>query len=132
MLSSWLLVLYRAEDIETERGTNAKEFFQSLNNHIFEEIEIGAAVRCEGRSLDVLRQDIVSCRNKKANQKMPRSCHRKYGALRWLCETIIERLIEPFLDLVEGNELIIVPDGPLCLTPFCVLLDSNSDFCVRH
>ena len=129
MLHRWLLlenneVLYRAEEIETERGTNAKEFFQSLNNHIFKEIEIGTAVRCEDRSLDVLRQDIVTCRNKKADQKMPQSFHRKYGALHWLYEIIIE----PFVDLVEGNELIIVPDGPLCLTPFCVLLDSNSRF----
>lgn len=128
-LNSWLLlenneVLYRAEEIETERGTNAKEFFQSLNNHIFEEIEIGTAVCCEDRSLDVLRQDIVTCRNKKANQKMPQSFHRKYSALRWLYEIIIE----PFVDLVEGNELVIVPDGPLCLTPFCVLLDSNSRY----
>lgn len=61
MLNIWLLlendeVLYRAEEIETERGTSAKEFFQSLNNHIFGEIEIGAAVRCEDRSLDVMRQ----------------------------------------------------------------------------
>ena len=129
MLNSWLLlgnneVLYRAEQIETERGTNAKDFFQSLNNGIFEEIEIGAAVRCEDRSLDVLRQDIVTCRNKKADQKMPQSFNRKYGALRYLYEIIIE----PFVDLLEGNELIIVPDGPLWLTPFCVLLDSNSKF----
>lgn len=129
MLSCWLLlenneVLYRAEEIETEKGTNAKELFQSLNNHIFEEIEIGAAVRCEDRSLDALRQDIVTRGKKKADQKMPRSFHRKYGALRWLYEIIIE----PFVDLLEGNELIIVPDGPLCLTPFCVLLDSNSRF----
>ena len=129
-LHRWLLlenneVLYRAEGIETERGTNAKEFFQSLNNQIFKEIEIGAAVRCEDRSLDVLRQTRVTCRNdENANQKMPQSFHRKYGALRWLYEIIIE----PFVDLVEGNELIIVPDGPLCLTPFCVLLDSNSRF----
>lgn len=129
MLNIWLLlendeVLYRAEEIETERGTSAKEFFQSLNNHIFGEIEIGAAVRCEDRSLDVMRQDIVTCRNKKADQKMPQSFRRKYGALRWLYEIIIE----PFVDLVQGNELIIVPDGPMCLTPFCLLLDSNSRF----
>ena len=129
MLSCWLLledneVLYRAEEIETEGGTNAKEFFQSLNDFIFEDIEIGAAVLCEDRSLDALRQDVVTCRTKKADQKMPQSFHRKYGALHWLYEIIVE----PFVDLLSGNELIIVPDGPLCLTPFCLLLDSNSRF----
>ena len=128
MLHSWLLlenneVQYRAAEIETESGTSAKEFLQSLNNHIFEEIEIGAAVRCEDRSLDALRQDVVTCRNRKPHQKMPQPFHRKHRALRWLYEIIIE----PF-GLVEGNELIIVPDGPLCLTPFCLLLDSKSRY----
>ncbi|XP_078360397.1 uncharacterized protein LOC144644750 isoform X3 [Oculina patagonica] len=127
-LNCWLIlknsdVSFRAEEIEIEKETNAKEFIQSLNNHIFEEIEIGAAVNCEDRSLDVLRQDIVI--NNKAHQKMPKSFHGKHSALRWLYDIIIY----PFaVDLVEGDELIIVPDGPLCLTPFCVLVDSTNRF----
>ena len=127
-LHCWLIlknsdVSYRAEEIEIETGTNAREFFQSLNNHIFREIEIGAAVRCEDRSLDVLRKNIVI--NPKPDQKMPTSLHRKHSALRWLYDIIIYPFAAEFS---EGDELIIVPDGPLCLAPFSVLLDSDDRF----
>ena len=114
---------FRTEEIEIEKGTNAKEVFQSLNKRIVEEIQIGPAVCCEDRSLDVLRKDTVV--NKRADQKMSQSFHLKTSALRWLYDIIIL----PFsADLTEGDELIIVPDGPLCLIPFCVLEDPNSRY----
>lgn len=48
----------------------------------------------------------------------------KYGVLCWLYEIIIEL----FVDLLEGNEFIIVLDGLLCLIFFCVFLDLNFRF----
>ena len=37
-------------------------------------------------------------------------------------------IIAPIADLVEGDELIVVPDGPLCLAPYAALLDRNSKY----
>ena len=44
---------------------------------------------------------------------------RKNSPLRSLCEMIID----PIVDLIQGYELIIVPDGPLFLAPFAAFLD---------
>ena len=37
-------------------------------------------------------------------------------------------MIDPVLDLIEGDELIIVPDGPLWLAPFAALLNPFSKY----
>ena len=37
-------------------------------------------------------------------------------------------VITPILDLIEGDELIIVPDGPLWLAPFAALLNPSSKY----
>jgi len=37
-------------------------------------------------------------------------------------------LIHPIADLVQGNELIIVPDGPLWLVPYHALVDADSKY----
>ena len=37
-------------------------------------------------------------------------------------------VISPVADLLEEDELIIVPDGPLCVAPFAAFMDSNSRY----
>ena len=37
-------------------------------------------------------------------------------------------VIKPAADLLQGNELIIVPDGPLWLVPYAALMDSESRY----
>ena len=42
--------------------------------------------------------------------------------------TLYSYVITPILDLIEGDELIIVPDGPLWLAPFAALLNPSSKY----
>lgn len=124
-INCWLIlenndVCFHTEDVGTENQTDAKDFFQSLNNDIFSETGVGVDVCCEDRSLDVLRQDNVLYG--KADHTMQRPSYRKYSALRRLYDIIIR----PIVNLIDGDEVVIVPDGPLCLTPFCALAESNS------
>ena len=37
-------------------------------------------------------------------------------------------LISPISNLIKDGELIVVPDGPLCLAPFAAFLDSESKY----
>ena len=37
-------------------------------------------------------------------------------------------IIEPIVDLIRGNTLIVVPEGPLCLAPYAAFMDLNSKF----
>lgn len=85
--------------------------------------EIGAllrGVKCEDRSLDKLRdqkleiEDFVLTGNE-ALQFGNNSLQKLYNVV-----------IGPIADLIQGDELIIVPDGPLCLAPFAAFLDPES------
>ena len=41
---------------------------------------------------------------------------------------LYELVIDPIVDLVQGDELIFVPEGPLCLAPYAAFMDSNSKY----
>ena len=43
-------------------------------------------------------------------------------------KTLYDIAIHPIVDLVHGAELIIVPEGPLCLAPYAAFMDSNSRY----
>ena len=87
--------------------------------------EIGALVRgvkCEDRSLDKLRDqelemDDFDLTGDEALQFSKNSL-----------QTLYNVVIDPIVDLTQGQELIIVPDGPLCLAPFAAFLDSESKY----
>ena len=123
----WLIsenkdICFRTEQIETVQETNLKDFISSLYLQMFEAFEIDACVRCEDRSLNVLRQE-TSVRERSAG-KLPQTFPRGINPLRVLYDIIVK----PVADLIQGEELVIVPDGSLCLTPFCALQDSNSRY----
>ncbi|KAL9962163.1 hypothetical protein ACROYT_G031242, partial [Oculina patagonica] len=42
--------------------------------------------------------------------------------------TLYDIMIEPIAELVQGSELIVVPDGPLWLVPYAALVDHNSKY----
>ncbi|XP_022777443.1 uncharacterized protein LOC111318841 [Stylophora pistillata] len=37
-------------------------------------------------------------------------------------------IVTPIADFVEGDEIVFVPEGPLCLVPYAALVDSNSRY----
>ena len=42
--------------------------------------------------------------------------------------TLYELTISPIIDLIHGDELIVVPDGPLWLAPYAAFMDPNSRY----
>ena len=101
----------------------AAETLQSLIQFAYENNHVRANVNCENRSLDVLRENryIVKRSSKKCSQQIPQEDNPPLAAL-------YSYVIAPILDLIEGDELIIVPDGPLWLAPFAALLNPFSKY----
>ncbi|CAH3163046.1 unnamed protein product [Pocillopora meandrina] len=80
-------------------------------------------VQCENRSLDALRESCskVDVKTKEDNPQAPieqNECLR----------TLYDIVMKPVADLVQGDELLIIPDGPLWLVPYAALMDGNSKY----
>ena len=124
----WLLskekpVLHRAKTLGHHCVKFAAETLQSLIQFAYENIGVRANVNCENRSLDVLRENCsgVEWSSKKSSQPILQEDIHPLSAL-------YSYVIAPILDLIDGDELIIVPDGPLWLAPFAALLNPFSKY----
>ena len=100
--------------------------FQSLESLVRStHVQVGVRcnVTCENRSLDALRKtaDKVDDHTKEESSKPSIQ-------LETCLSTMYNIIIEPIADLVQGDELVIVPDGPLWLAPYPALVDANSKF----
>ncbi|CAH3028923.1 unnamed protein product [Porites evermanni] len=122
-INIWLLlkekpVLHRQKTLCRHFSDNAAdETLQSLTQLAQENNGIRANVNCENRSLDVLRENCYTVSTPSIFIPPPPPPSR----LVQLCDS-------PILDPIEGDELIIVPDGPLWLAPFAVLLNPFSKY----
>lgn len=105
----------RQKEVDKE---DAVATLKSLRENALKEIRGSGPVRCENRSL---RDDDVSTSEGTAQETVPTS-EFKTDSLRLFHDFIVG----PIVDLLEGDELLIVPDGPLCLTPFAAFLDGDS------
>ena len=89
---------------------------------IREMVKVEDSERCEDRSLDRLRN----------NEEESEGCvQRRPAALPNLdnpFRTLYELTISPIVDLIHGDELILVPEGPLWLAPYAAFMDPNSRY----
>ena len=101
----------------------AAETLQSLIQFAYEKIGVRSNANCENRSLDVFRENCsaVERSSKKSSQPILQEDIHPLSAL-------YSYAIAPILDLINGDELIIVPDGPLWLAPFAALLNPFSKY----
>ena len=128
-INIWLLlkekpVLHRQKTLCHHFAENAAaETLQSLIQFAYENNDVRANVNCENRSLDVLRENCYTVKqlSKKCSQHILQEDDLPLAAL-------YSYVIAPILDLIEGDELIIVPDGPLWLAPFAALLNPFSKY----
>ena len=106
----------------TEIGTSDTTYFQSLLETTRKEIGVRADVNCEDRSLRKASD------KKLAEERFskPRS-HSSYFEAKSL-QTLYNVVIDPIRDLLQGNEVVIVPQGPLCLVPFAAFMDLESKY----
>ena len=102
---------------ELEQGRLDEDAVTALLNATLEEIGVGVRVKCENRSLDELNDDDVDNNDEEDEDKqgVPSQC--TINSL----EPLHDAILGPIADLCQGNELIVVPDGPLCLAPFSAL-----------
>ena len=105
---------------ELEQGEVHEDAVTALLNTTLEKIGAGVRVACENRSLDQQNDGDVDDHDEgdEDKQRVPSQC--TINALQPLHDAILG----PIADLCQGNELIVVPDGPLCLAPFSALSTS--------
>ena len=89
-----------------------------LMEDTLKKIGAGDRVKCENRSMDELTDDRPSTRESIGEKDQP--CIFSVDSLRPLYDAIIG----PIADLLHGDQLVIVPDGPLCLAPYSALSES--------
>ena len=86
---------------------------ESLMETTLEQISAGADISFENQTLD------LSC-NRNPAEETSQSVNFPFNSLRPLYDV----LISPIADLLEGDELVFVPDGPFCLAPYSALSGS--------
>ena len=115
-ISFWLLrkdigINFRQQKIENRSA-------DSLMESTLKQIHVGTVVRCENRSLDRQRRKL-SC-NREAVEETVQTLGFSMNSL----QPLYDVLVSPITDLLQGDDLVFVPDGPFCLAPFSALSDS--------
>ena len=113
--------LRRREISDNKSKRNASKVLESLIENAREKIGVSSGLKCENRSLDGKSEGDLS--NKK-DQNVSQPTHSDTNPLR----TLYDFIISPIKDLIIGNELIFVPEGPSCLAPYAAFMDSNSKY----
>ena len=113
-------IQFRQKKVERE---DAVTFLECLRQNAFKEIRGAGQVRCENRSLDELRDDLPSSEETVQETGMTSSRSESNSlSLFYNC------IVCPIADLLEGDELIIIPDGPLSLAPIAAFMDEESKY----
>ena len=89
---------------------------------IREMVKVEDSERCEDRSLDRLRNNEEESEG--CVQRRPAALPNQDNPFR----TLYELTISPIIDLIHGDELIVVPEGPLWLAPYAAFMDPNSRY----
>ena len=115
-ISFWLLrrgsgVNYREKEIDNGSA-------DSLIKTTLKQIGAGAVVPCENRSVHRHRSDF-SCSGEAVEESF-----QSFIVSDNPLQSLYDFLISPIADLLQGDDLIFVPDGPFCLAPYSVLSDS--------
>ena len=125
-----LWVFQKGKDVQLRRKqipdgqVDVDTFLSSLMSTARQEIDVRAVLKCEDRSLDTAREEYLTDEKSPHEKRRNQSSHLQKSALSLLYETIIS----PIQDLLVDNEVIFVPEGPLCLAPFPAFLDSDSRY----
>ena len=81
-------------------------------------IRAGVGIRCENRSMDQLSDDSTSSTRDDIQTSKPSQETTDF------LQPLYDAVLGPIEDLLDGDELIVVPDGALCLAPWAALRES--------
>ena len=99
---------------------DAVQYLDLLKEQAYNQIGVRSPVECEDRSLDAIRDKKSSTEQPSESSQSP--CGDKHAALRKL----YDQIIRPIAHVLRDRNIIIIPDGPLCLAPFPAFIDSDS------
>ncbi|XP_066023427.1 tetratricopeptide repeat protein 28-like [Pocillopora verrucosa] len=104
-------------------NSGSSQSFESYMLGVYTQLGVRSNVRCENRSLDALREgrSKVDEKTKEAN---PQPHFQQDGCL----SSLYDIVMKPVADLIQGDELLIIPDGPLWIAPYAALKDGNSKY----
>ena len=103
---------------EFEIGGTHEDSFALLLDTALKKMRAGVGIRCENRSMDQLSEDPTSTTRDDDQTSKPLR-----GTTDCL-QPLYDAVIGPIEDLLDGDELIVVPDGPLSKAPWAALSES--------
>ena len=103
---------------------DATDYLNCLRKKAYKEIRGRFRVICENRTLDGSSTEQELPPAEERGEETGNPLQSDENPLRLFHECIIS----PISDLIEDGELVVVPDGPLCLAPFAAFLDSESKY----
>ena len=120
-INMWVLrkerkAIFRQAELKVE-GAH-EDYFAVLLETTLKNIRAGVDVRCENRSLDQRKDNQTSSTEK--DDQTSKLSHDTIDCFKPLYDAIIG----PIEDLLDGDELIVVPDGALSLAPWAALSES--------
>ena len=119
-ITSWVIVEGRPKVVGRKVFVHdATAFFRVLIRITHNNIGVGDDVSCEDRSIDVLREEPLLHVKTSLNASTPQES---------TLNTLYNIIIKPISNLIQGRELIIVPDGPLWLAPYAAFKDADSKY----
>ena len=122
IINMWVLrkerkAIFRQAELKVEDAH--EDYFALLLETTLKDIRAGIDVRCENRSLDK-RRDGQTSRIEKDDQTLDEPLHKTIDCFKPLYDAVIG----PIEDLLDDDELIVVPDGALSLAPWAALSES--------
>ena len=123
VLSKGKPVFHRKKELDNHVSKNEVRTWQSIIQCAYINTGVHAECRCENRSLDAFVGKDVSPVERAAKKSLQPSVFEGNPSV-----FLYNYIIAPIADLVQGDELIVVPDGPLWLAPYAALLDRNSKY----
>ena len=115
----------KGKEIKTRRSKidiSVTTYFQSLLETTRKEIGVRADVDCEDRSLRS-PNDKTLAEEKSSEPRSHFSCFETNSL-----QTLYNVVIDPIRDLLQGDEVVVVPQGPLCLAPYAAFMDLKSKY----
>ena len=120
-----LWVNEKGKEIKTRRSQidiSVTTYFQSLLETTRKEIGVRSDVNCEDRSLRNPSDKKIA--EESSSNPRPHSSSFETKSL----QTLYNVVIDPIRDLLQGDEVVIVPQGPLCLAPYAAFMDLKSKY----
>ena len=110
--------IFRQAELEIGDAHEDEDPFALLLGTALKNIRAGVGIRCENRSMGKLSDDSTSTSRDDSETSEP-----SQETIDFL-QPLYDAVIGPIEDLLDGDELIVVPDGAVCLAPWAALRES--------